>query len=203
MGSYMPLSWATDGSRLEIPLLVEFLPGGELVVHRAGEFLGEWTEPPDSVFGPQQLVSGLLDSMPGSPATRVPPSISGGQWRMSEEEGGRLVLFNIRTSGFRRGSIWLPERKVHFRAKVYGQNLVGGKDATATIREDLYAFGATIGAVLIFILGPLCMLSLIFFVIGRVNIVVGNWSCTRFEGDVGAAVLPPATLKGDTPSKWQ
>lgn len=199
----MPLSWATADARLDIPLLVEFRPGGELLVLQAGAFLGEWTEPPESVLGPVQLVSGMLDSLPDSPVLPEPPSFSAGRWKMLDEAGGRAVKFHVEMSGFRRGSIWLPRRKLYFFAKVYGQTMIVGKEPRVCILEDLVAFGVSLGVVLAFVLGPLFLLSLIFIYIRDVNIAVGTWSCERFEGDADNVSLPSVVLRGDKPNRWQ
>jgi len=199
-GSYMPLSWATEGNRLNITLLVEFCAGGKLKVHRAPKFMGLWTEPPENVFGLVQLSTALQAVLPES-TKEISPVISDGKWEV-EEEGGRLVKFHVETNGFRRESIWLPKRQLDFRAKAYGPTLAPGKYPAVTIVESLYVLGLTIGVVLIFIAGPLCLLSLVLWAIGDLRICVGTWSCQRVENNSNVAV-PPVLYKQDEASTWQ
>eukprot|EP00913_Durusdinium_trenchii_P001630 g1507.t1 len=169
-----------DGSRLLLPMIVRFQRGGTLQVHRAGDFLGEWDSPPSSAMGPM-----FWDT-----------------WEMLDAEGGRQVQFNVRTTGFKRGSIWLPPRKLFFRGKVYGEILSGGKNATVSIRENLLLYGAGVAILLAFIWGPVSLVALVFFALRDVSISVGTWTCERLTGDPETEPLPPVTLKGDEPQKW-
>lgn len=202
-GSYMPLTWASDGMRLEIPLIVEFCQGGELRVLRVGEFLGEWTEPPESALGPLQQLGKFAADLPKPESPLVSPSISGGRWEMLEGEGGRLVQFNVETSGFQRKSIWLPKNKLNFKAKVYGQVLAAGKRPAFTICENLLSLGLIVAFLLGLQFGPAGWLSAVFFYFREVRISVGNWTCSRVEGDIDAEQMRPVTLTGDEPTRWQ
>lgn len=200
-GSYMPLSWASDGTRLAITLLVEFCPGGNLTVHRTGKFLGQWMEPPEYVFGPAQLISGLQAVLPET-KTEVTPWISHGKWEVAEESGGRLVKFEVETSGFCRETLWLPQGKLYFAAKAYGTTLSANR-STVFINESLFTLGAAAGVVLLLTFGPMCLLSLVFWAIGDVRIAVGTWSCQRVETDTDTTSLPPITYTRDEASSWQ
>ncbi|CAK9108714.1 Pentatricopeptide repeat-containing protein 10 [Durusdinium trenchii] len=193
LGSFMPLRWATDGSRLLLPMIVRFQRGGTLQVHRAGDFLGEWDSPPSSAMGPM-----FWDTSEEG----MKPEVTSGSWEMLDAEGGRQVQFNVRTTGFKRGSIWLPPRKLFFRGKVYGEILSGGKNATVSIRENLLLYGAGVAILLAFIWGPVSLVALVFFALRDVSISVGTWTCERLTGDPETEPLPPVTLKGDEPQKW-
>eukprot|EP00439_Symbiodinium_sp_Y106_P022711 s2613_g2.t2 len=184
-----------DGSRLLVPLVVQFRRGGEFHVHRAGDFLGDWEAPPLTALGP---VAWLPDAEEADP-----PAITSGKWEMVEEGNGRVVQFYAETTGFRRDSIWIPPRKLRFRGKVYGEILSGGSAANVAIRENLFLFGVAAGIFLAFILGPVSLLALVFFSLREVSISVGTWSCERLaEQDPDTVPLAPATLKVDEPSKW-
>ncbi|CAJ1459634.1 unnamed protein product [Effrenium voratum] len=192
MGSFMPLRWATDGSRLLLPMIVQFRKGGQLAVHRVGDFMGDWDSPPNTALGP----------LPFEEEGSVSPSINAGQWEMLEAQEGRVVQFHVESSGFKRGSIWLPPRKLFFKGKVYGEILSGGKNATVSIRENLLLYGIGVALLLAFVWGPVALVGLILLALREVSISVGTWSIERLEGDPDTEPLPPVTLKGDVPEKW-
>eukprot|EP00435_Cladocopium_sp_Y103_P025187 s1401_g6.t1 len=192
LGSFMPLRWATDGSRLLLPMIVQFQQGGKLKVHRVGDFLGDWDFPPSSAMGP----------MPWDGAKEQQPEVTSGEWKMTKAEGGRVVQFHVLSNGFRRGSIWLPPRKLFFKGKVYGEILSGGKNPTVSIRENLLFYGAGVALLLAFIWGPVSLVALVFLALRDVSIAVGTWTCERLVGDPDTEPLPPVTLKGDEPKKW-
>ncbi|CAK0806034.1 unnamed protein product [Prorocentrum cordatum] len=197
------MRWATDGNRLEIPVVVEFCPGGELRVLRSGDFLGEWVEPPGSAWGPLQVLSAPGDDgMPRPGAQLVTPGMSGGSWRMTDAEQGRMVEFNLETTGFHRQSIWLPRSKLWFKAKAYGATLAAGLRPPCTIRESLISLGVVVAFLLGLALGPAGWLSIVYFAFG-VSICVGTWTSSRVAGEPGDESVPPVTLRQDVPELWR
>eukprot|EP00419_Tripos_fusus_P069615 CAMPEP_0172900318 /NCGR_PEP_ID=MMETSP1075-20121228/163797_1 /TAXON_ID=2916 /ORGANISM="Ceratium fusus, Strain PA161109" /LENGTH=256 /DNA_ID=CAMNT_0013756469 /DNA_START=52 /DNA_END=819 /DNA_ORIENTATION=- len=182
--TFMPLNWATDGMRLELPVAVEFRPGGELAVIGVGSFLGSWFAP-DNPGGLVEFMPALQAMLPRPPQVQVRPTVSNGKWRIvPDQEDGRLVEFFIETNGFRRGVIWLPPGKLRFRAKAYGQLLAPGTDPVVTIRESRSVFGAIFGAFSGATMGPMSLVACAAagaYGLRRVGIVVGRWSFTRLE----------------------
>jgi len=202
--TFMPLNWATDGMRLELPVAVEFRPGGELAVIGVGSFLGSWFEP-DPPGGLVEFMPALQTMLPQPPQVPVQPMVSNGKWRIvDDQEDGRLVQFFIKTNGFRRGIIWLPPGRLRFRAKAYGQLLAPGTNPTVTIRESRSVFGALFGG---FAGATMGLISLAVcaaagaYALRKVAIVVGRWSFARLEEE--ELLLPPVLLTLDKPEQWQ
>jgi len=202
--TFMPLNWATDGTRLELPVAIEFRPGGELAVIRVGSFLGSWFEPnvPGGLF---QFLPALQNMLPQPPQVPVRPTVRNGKWRViDDQEDGRLVQFSIETNGFRRGVIWLPSGRLRFRAKAYGQVLAPGKDPAVTIRESRSVFGAMFGAFAGATMGPISLAACAAagaYALRTVSIVVGRWSFARLEDE--ELTLPPVLVTLDQPEQWQ
>lgn len=202
-GTLMPSRWATQGSRLSVPILVEFCEGGELEVREAGSFVGEWREPPSQALGITEM--GPFTILRGTPPLLDSrPSLSNGRWNVLKD--GREVEFYVETSGFRREELWLPETKLRFRAAAYGKILARGTSPTIMIREDLSVLGASMGFFAGIMLGPvLCLASaaLAGFRFREVPVAVGRWSCERVEDEDTVRPLPLVRMVTDEPGTWQ
>ncbi|CAE7209148.1 unnamed protein product [Symbiodinium natans] len=208
----MPFSWAAIGSRLELPVAVEFAPGGALEVVGVGDFLGDWLAP-DEVPSFVKSFALLAALFPQGPERPLKPTITEGRWEVAAEDP-RLVRFFLTTSGFRRDDLWLPEGQLRFRAKAYGSILAQGSDATVTIRESRALFGAAFGAFAGLTLGPggvVVCAAVAGYALRRVAIVIGEWRCERCEervfqfpatcrdasDDVGYQILTMSLAIGD------
>lgn len=207
----MPLDWAISGSRLELPIAVEFRAGGELAVLGVGDFLGEWLAPREAPSF-LQFFPVLNSVLPQGPEAVSKPSITNGGWAMAKDDSsGRLLHFWVETTGFRRGDLWLPRGKLRFRAKAWGALLAEGNDAVVTIRESRAAFGAFFGAFAGMTMGPAAMVACGLaagLMLDRVPVVVGRWRKIRLDDVKPAEVedkvfLSPVKLTVDSPSTWQ
>ncbi|CAN0227833.1 unnamed protein product [Ectocarpus sp. 4 AP-2014] len=114
-GTWMPQSWGRSGRRVEVDLLVQFLPGGDMKADVDSPFV-------DMTVTPGKWSVGAAQGKPRRRPTHSLGSLTSDTCR-----------FWVETDGFGRGDVTIPAGRIYFAVPAWGGKL--SRKGLVTVRQ--------------------------------------------------------------------